>query len=249
MTSSYLDPLTGLLFLVGMASALWLVPQGRFVAFLTVGLAWLLFFRRSRRMIATFPRRRGCSSMLPVLLPIAIRVSRAFRLSRATRGSARAASEGSAGRRWRRPRTEHCSVAPSSASGGATITSCSIPWSCAWRDGWRRFRARAGICSCSRRRRARVPGFRWSSTPIPCVDPTSSKSQLPAALCLPPTGRASPTRRALFSFRRGSLPRERQSLEQQIAEAGKAPCSVRTSTGEERFKLWTAPGTPDLCSD
>ncbi len=99
VTSSYLDPLTGLLFLVGMASALWLVRKDAFVAFLTVGLAWLLFFAGATHD-REFPPTTRMFLMLPVLLPIATSAWRASRLSPAAPGLRRAAPEGSSGRRW-----------------------------------------------------------------------------------------------------------------------------------------------------
>ena len=74
---------------------------------------------------------------------------------------------------------------------------------------------------------------------IPLHEDTLTPSEL--------TRVADPGRAVIVSPRIDQQFRER--VEREIAATGKMPCSVRTSTGQERFKLWRSPEVPDLCED
>ncbi len=248
VTSSYLDPLTGLLVLVGMASALWLVRKDAFVAFLTVGLGWLLFFGGATHD-REYPPTTRMFLMLPVLLPVA------------TFGLARLSAL--------------CRDAGLSARGIRALVGAAVAAVLALNilqthvvnkrrsDSYELFDP---LVVRMARRLETLPGPGWhllllTGTPgegsgIPLVLEVYSLRPSDFVEIAAPRGELPPADRERVADPKSAVfvsarlpPAERQTIEQQIAEAGKVPCSVRTSTGEERFKLWTAPGTPDLCSN
>ena len=72
VTSSYLDPVTGLLYMAGLASALWLLRRDRFLAFVLVSLGWLFFFAG-----ATHDREYPPTTRMFLMLPLFVLIAMA----------------------------------------------------------------------------------------------------------------------------------------------------------------------------
>jgi hypothetical protein len=249
VTCSYLDPLTGLFYMVGLASALWLVRRDRFTAFVVVGLGWLMFFGG-----ATHDREYPPTTRMFLLLPLFVLV--------ATLGLARLSVLGrSAGV------SSRVAGAALWATLGAILALNVIQTHVVSRrrsDGYEIFDP---LVVQVGRRIASLPPPRLrllflSESPgegsgIPMIlrsyslDKSLDFSEIPVpegVLSSSDRARVADPANAVFVSTR-LLPNLRHELEREIAATGKTPCSVLTSTGHERFKLWAAPGVPNLCAD
>jgi len=248
VTSSYLDPVTGLLFVAGLGSALWLVRRDPFIAFLAVGLAWLLFFGGATHD-RDYPPTTRMFLLLPLFVPFAT-----FGLARVL-GLARDAGLPSGGARAALAATLLAIVA-------ANVVQTHVV-SRLRSDSYELFDP---LVARLAKRLESLPGPARSllfvaqeageGGGIPQVLEVYSLRATDFAEITPVDGRLAPADRRRVAdaktavFVSARLPPEaRDSLEQEIAATGKKPCTVRTSTGQERFRLWTAPGTPDLCAN
>jgi hypothetical protein len=251
VTSSYLDPITGLLYTVGLASAVWLVLRDRFTAFLIVSLGWLLFFAG-----ATHDREYPPTTRMFLLLPLFILLA----IAGLARLLALARSAGIS----------------SQVAGRALFTTLSAILllnvvqahvvSKRRSDGYQMFDPL--ILRLARRIESLPAGQRVHLLLLSRTD--GDGSGIPMLLnvyslkesaehfaeipvhedALTPSEQtriADPGRAVIVSPHVDQQLRER--VEREIAATGKMPCSVRTSTGQERFKLWRSPEVPDLCED
>lgn len=250
VTSSYLDPLTGALFLVGIASALWLVRRDRFVAFLVLSLAFLLVLGGT-----THDREYPPTTRFFLLLPLFCTIAtaglwRLFGLAGNTRFSSRA-------------RVALALVLLAIV----TLNVVQAHVISVWRsDGYQildplvvRVATRAESLPPAQRPRlvmlspAATDGdgvvvmlgvydlqesaSRFSTVG---VGDDFSGSLDPALL--------SERDAAIFVAPQVPSP-VRERLEDALGAAGRVPCSVRTTTNQERFRLWSFPGTPSLCTN
>ncbi len=251
VTSSYLDPLTGTLFLVGIASALWLVRRDRFVAFLVVSLGFLLLLGGT-----THDREYPPTTRFFLLLPLFCLIAtaglwRLFGLA----GDAR----------------------PSSRSGRVAlavivlaIVSLNVVQahvvSVRRSDGYQVLDPL--VVHLAKRAESLPPGQRPrlvmlspSATDgvgivvmLGVYDLQESASRF-STIAVGDDASGSPEP-ALLSERDAAIfvapqvqEAARERLERALGAAGRIPCSVRTTTGQERFRLWSFPGTPSLCGD
>jgi hypothetical protein len=250
VTSSYLDPLTGLFFLIGLASAVWLARRDRFAAFLLLSLGWLLFWAGTTHDRA-YPPTTRMFLLLPIFVPLAVLgMDRVLGLARTAGLSARVVSR---------------AVAATLVAIVALNTVQAHVVSVRRSDGYQifdplmvRLARRDESLPAARRLRFRVlNGPDGSKADIPMIlrvydlqesarnfaELTVSANGLSAA----DLARIADPSLAVLASPYMS-PEVRDRVERQIAAAGKVSCSVRTTTGQERFKLWTAPGAPDLCA-
>jgi hypothetical protein len=247
VTGSYLDPVTGMFFLAGLSSALWLVRRDAFLAFLAVGLVWLLFFGGATHD-REYPPTTRMFLMLPILLPFAtFGLARVLFLARGAGLSTRASGVAL----W-------TTVAGIVAANVVQTHVVSVRRS----DSYELFdplvvrMARRienlGWTGGSLLFLAQIPG---EGGGIPLVLEVYSLPSGDFAEIAAPEGTLTPEARArvgdpstaVFVSERFE-PERREALEREIAATGKVPCSVRTTTGQERFRLWTLPGAPDLCA-
>jgi hypothetical protein len=249
VTSSYLDPLTGMLFLAGLSSALWLVRRDAFVAFLAVGLAWLLFFGGATHD-REYPPTTRMFLMLPLLLPFStLGLARLLVLAR---GAGLSSSRAPGIVLW-------TAVAGIVAANVVQTHVVSVRRSDSYElfdplvvrmarrienQAW----AGGGLLFL-----AQIPG---EGGGIPLVLEVYSLRPHDFAEITAPEGVLTPADRARVADPKTAVfvserfePERRQALEREIAATGKVPCSVRTTTGQARFRLWTSPGAPDLCAN
>ncbi len=248
VTSSYLDPLTGLLFSVGVASALWLVRRDAFVAFLVVALGWMLFFCGATHD-RDFPPTTRMFLLLPLFVPLAT-----FGLARLL-GLAREVGLA--------PRSESAIAWTSVA---AILALNLVQTHVVSRRRSANYELFDPLVVRLARRIEELPGSALrllfltdapgESGGIPMLLEVYSLRPTDFAEVAAPEGALTPEDRARVADARSAVfvstrmpPERRDALEREIAAAGKKPCSVRTTTGEERFRLWTAPGVPDLCAN
>jgi hypothetical protein len=249
VTCSYVDPMTGLLYMIGLASAVWLVRRDRFTAFVVVGLGWLMFFGG-----ATHDREYPPTTRMFLLLPLfvllaTLGLARLFVLGRFSGVSSRAASA----ILWatlsvilalnviqthvvsRRRSDGYETFDPLVIQVGRRIASLPSPG------------LRLVLLSESPGEGSGIPMILRSYS----LNKSLDFSEIPVpegALTPSDRARVADPANAVFVSTR-LLPNLRNALEQEIDATGKTPCAVLTSTGQERFKLWTAPGVRNLCAD
>ncbi len=251
VTSSYLDPLAGALFLVGIASALWLVRRDRFVAFLVVSLGFLLLLGGT-----THDREYPPTTRFFLLVPLFCMIAtaglwRLFGLAGESRFSTRA------------PRVALAVVLLAIVT--LNVVQAHVV-SVRRSDGYQvldplvvRLATRAETLPPGQRPRlvmlapAATDGdgivvmlgvydLKESARRFATVGLGADDSGFPEPALL--------SERDAAIFVAPQVPaRARARLEGALGAAGRVPCAVRTTTGQERFRLWTFPGTPSLCAD
>jgi len=251
VTCSYLDPVTGLLYTVGLASAVWLARRDRFVAFLIVGLGWLLFFAGTTHD-REYPPTTRMFLLLPLFVLFAILgLDRVFALARAA-GFSSAALRGAL-------------VATLISIVALNVVQAHVV-SVRRSDAYQLFdplmvrlaRRIEGLPPPGRPRLLVLVGPEGSRSDIPMilnVYALSESARQYAELSVPAGGLTSTDVPRVADPSRAVVPSPfmspevREHVERQIAATGKTPCSVRTTTGQERFKLWASPSLPDLCAE
>ncbi len=249
VTCSYLDPLTGLLFLAGLASAVWLVRRDRFLAFLVISLAFLILLATTHDR--DYPPTTRMFLLLPIFLPFAS--AGLWRLAALARGagiSARAAGG---------------AIAAAVIAVVALNVVQSHVISKRRSDGYEIFdplmlRLAQRIESLPPAQRVGlllVTGEEGPRADIPMVLTVYDLPEAAKRYTMISVGdRLGPDDLPRVSDRAYAVIASpfmdegaRKRVEEQIAATGKAPCAVRTTTGTERFKLWASPELPDLCAE
>jgi hypothetical protein len=251
VTSSYLDPVTGLLYLAGLASALWLLRRDRFTAFVLVSLGWLFFFAGSTHD-REFPPTTRMFLMLPLFVLLAIAgLERLLALARSGGLSDLAARRALV--------ATLCAILALNILQTHVVSKRRSSYYELFDPLILRLATRIESLPPSRRvRLLLLSQFQGEGGGIPMVlnvydlkDSARQFAEIPVPDgVLAPADRsrvADPAHAVVVSPR--LAPELREPLEREIASTGKSPCSVRTSTGQERFKLWTSPGVPDLCAE
>jgi hypothetical protein len=250
VTSSYLDPVTGLLYMVGLASAVWLLRRERFLAFLLVSLGWLFFFGGATHD-REYPPTTRMFLMLPLFVLLAIAgLERLLALARSAGLSDPAARRVLA--------ATLCAIVVLNVLQTHVVSKRRS-------DGYELFdplvlRLATRIEELPPSRRVRLLLLcqsKGEGNGIPQVlgvydlkEAARQFAEIPlpeGVLTAAERSQVADPARAVFVSPRFA-PELRETLEREIASTGKSPCSVRTSTGTERFKLWTSRGVPDLCA-
>jgi hypothetical protein len=251
VTSSYVDPLTGALFLVGIATGLWLLRRDRFVTFLVLSLGFLLLLGGT-----THDREYPPTTRFFLLVPLFCMM--------ATVGLWRLLGLG--GDASLSSRTARAVVAAVLvAVVGLNVVQAHVV-SVRRSDNYQlldplvvRLATRIETLPAGQR-----PGLvMLSQAPtdgdgivfmLHAYDLHESAARYrtiglgeDGSAPLDPAVAADRTAAIFVSPLVPAAARER--LDRELQAAGRVPCSVRTTTGHERFRLWETPGTPPLCGD
>ncbi len=249
VTSSYVDPLTGLLFLVGLASGFWLVRRDRFVAFIAISLGFLTLLAGT-----THDREYPPTTRMFLLLPLFLLVASGGLWRLLTLARSAGVSAAGAGRLL---------AATLAAIVALNVIQAHVI-SVRRSDGYQildplMLRLAENIAAQPNDRRpallllADEQGPRSDIATFLTVygmpDQAARYSVISGGAELAPAELARMADPAVAVAPAPFLTDERRdAFERQLAAAGKTPCSVRTTTGQERFRLWTSPGTPNLCA-
>lgn len=248
VTSSYLDPLTGLLFSIGLASLVWLVRRDRFVAFLVVSLAFLTLLAGT-----THDREYPPTTRMFLFLPLLVLFASAglWRLLALARCAGLSAPTG---------RVVYATLA---AVVVLNVTQAHVV-SKRRSSGYQLFEPL--MLRIAEKIAALAPDQRPSLVLVSDEEPRSdiplvlnvyglSEEAARYSVISAKELRIEPADLARISAPGVAViasplisPDFQKSIERQIAATGKTPCAVRTSTGQERFKLWTSSPAPDLCA-
>jgi len=251
VTCSYVDPITGLLFTAGLTSIIWLVRRDRFIVFLAISLGFLIFLAGT-----THDRDYPPTTRMFLLLPLFILFA-------------------SAGL-WRLLALARCAGVSAPAAGRAVFATLAAivvlnvvqahVVSKRRSDGYQVFDPL--MLRLAERIAALPAGQRVGLLLV--TDEEGPRSDIATVLnvyALPEQAkrytvistsgaRLGPAELARVSDRGFAViaspfmsPELQEGVERQIASTGKTPCSVRTSTGQERFKLWTSSEVPNLCTE
>ena len=251
VTSSYVDPLTGTLFLVGIASALWLFRRDRFVAFLVISLGFLLLLGGTTHD-REYPPTTRFFLLLPLFCVLATAgLWRLFGLA----GDAAVSS--------RTARTVLAAV----LLGVVTLNVVQAHVVSVRRsDGYQVLdplvvRLGTRIEKLPPGQRPRLVMLSQAGTDGVGVGVMldvydlheSAKRFTTIGLGDDISGTLDPAvvadrNAAIFVNPQVPTP-GRERLERELDAAGRVPCVMRTTTGQERFKVWAWPDTPPLCVD